>query len=67
VNDQAKKPDRAPDPSKLEEKLAVTREALKTTVRATFSAGGRDGLRADQVQALEGSLRALGWLPDDAR
>lgn len=47
------------------EKLKVARAALKTSVRATFVAGSRDGLRSDQVEALRESLIALGWVPPD--
>lgn len=59
----AEKP--GPAPEKLAEKLEVTRAALKSSLRATLAAGCRDGLRADQVVALQEALVALGFLPPE--
>lgn len=59
-------PKPAPKDEKLEEKLEASRAALKANVRGAFAAGRRDGLRAEQVEALQAALVALGWLPPDA-
>lgn len=65
MSDTTKDP-KALDPQKLDERLEVIRSALKSSVRAMFSSGRRDGLRADEVEALQQGLAALGWVPPDA-
>lgn len=54
-----------PEDAGTAEKLQRARAALKASVRATFIAGARDGLRPDQVDALREGLIALGWVPPD--